>query len=1513
MVTVGGGQTFTAIVNGTTNRAVTWAVQEGDAGGSITPGGTYTAPLIRGTYHVVVISQADPTKSAVATVTVTTEPVISVAIDPSNVSLPVRGTQLFTALVSGGSGMGVTWSVLEGPVGGSVTPEGVYTAADTVDTFHVVATSQADPTKSAMATVSVGHRAGAPDETFGGSGVVVTDFGPRSGVATALALQPDGKIVAAGYSVSGAGRDVALARYHPDGVPDSGFGTNGLQVTGLGSGDDAAYAVALQPDGKIVVAGSAFNGTDDDFALARYLPDGTPDTGFGQDGKVVTAFGGGNNAASAMTIQEDGEIVVAGYASNGTDRDFALVRYTAGGIPDATFGNRGVVTTDFGNGDDTIHAVALQTVYQSNSGIEVRIVAAGSSFNGSNRDFALARYHPDGSLDLGFGTGGKVRDSIGRGDDLAYGLAVRPDGRIVAGGVAQNGGSNDFAVARYHLDGTPDTGFGSEGRVITGLGAGDDVAYSLALQPDERVVMAGSSREGTGSDFALARYNADGSLDAGFGAGGKITTAVGLGDDVAYAVAVQGDGRIVAAGAAGNGADTDFALARYYTDDTLDSSAGTGGFFTLSVTPTVRTIAPGFSTTYVATVTSENGFDAAVSLSCAPSPANLYITCGPSGTVVAPVGGRAQFTFTVRAAATIPTGTYVLTIRGVSGRQSASPSVSFTIALPDLVITQAQVVPGTRPWFQAGDTFSLTNTVYNQGPVSTGSFAVGYRLSLNGSFGNGNDIVLPARSVNGLGAGASQTDTTALTIPAGLSPGSYYVCVYADSADRIPEGVESNNALCSLFTILVGGPDLVPTALTVRDSGVDLVIDDAVKNVGNFAAGPFTIKFYLSSDNLYQPGIDTFLCSRSIGSLAIGMSNPPSGTATSTCPAPAVPPGSYYVLAFDDADNTVAESLETNNTRVATSKVSLGPDLVPSGLTATLSGPDIVINHAAKNQGNRNAGAFTIGFYLSTDTIYQSTDRFICSRDLNPLAAGASDPATGTTVATCPAPPAAPGAYYVIAWVDSGGAVTESLETNNTRATPSKVNLGPDLIPTSVTAVISGANLVITDSVKNQGTEGAGPFTISFYLSPDTFLGGDTLICTRTVVSLAVGVSDPAAGTVITTCPTPAVAAGSYYVIVSDDSAGAVAESLEMNNTRATAARLDIGPDLTPTAVTAATSGTNLVITDSVKNQGTEGAGPFTISFYLSSDAVLGGDTFICSRTVASLVAGASDPATGTVTTPCPVPAIAPGLYYVLVRDDSGGTVSESVESNNTRATAARLGVGPDLIPQAVTASASGGSITLNDAVKNQGNADAGAFTISFYLSSDTFLASGDVLICTRSVASLAAGASDPATGTAVTTCPIPAVAPGGYYVIVSDDSAGGVAESVEANNTAYTASRLTIGADLTPTTVSVTKSGNTLTLADQVKNQGNVNAGGFTVSFYLSLDAFLGSGDTFICSRSVPSLAAGASDPATGTATSTCSVPSGVATGNSYVIVNDDSGAVIPETVETNNTRATGGAIAVP
>lgn len=389
-------------------------------------------------------------------------------------------------------------------------------------------------------------------------GRVITKFVGDSG-ANAVIVQPDGKIVAAGSANVSPGKfGFALARYNPDGSLDPSFGKRGKVTTGFFLGEGAGIAaLVLQPDGKIVAGGRIAPGTA--FALARYKPDGSLDASFGRTGKVTTDFFGGENNLAALVLQPDGKIVAGGSVTppSGGVLRFALARYNGDGTLDASFGTGGEVTTELGRGSSGISAVAL---------IPSGKIVAGGWWRGN---FALARYNQDGRLDTSFGTRGIVAtDFFGRGDSISD-LALQRDGEIVVGGGATPPNSPDagvFALARYQPDGKLDPDFGVKGKVTTDFLGRDESVWAVALQPDGRLVAVGAVTRPNGRPsglFALARYTFDGHLDPGFGVGGEVWTGF-RGESGANAVDLQPNGKIVAAGSTASRRGGEFPLWSYF-------------------------------------------------------------------------------------------------------------------------------------------------------------------------------------------------------------------------------------------------------------------------------------------------------------------------------------------------------------------------------------------------------------------------------------------------------------------------------------------------------------------------------------------------------------------------------------------------------------------------------------------------------------------------------------------------------------------------------------------------------------------------------------------------------------------------------------------------------------------------------------------------------------------------------------------------------------------------------------
>lgn len=439
----------------------------------------------------------------------------------------------------------------------------------------------------------------------------------------------------------------------------------------------------------------------------------------------------------------------------------------------------------------------------------------------------------------------------------------------------------------------------------------------------------------------------------------------------------------------------------------------------------------------------------------------------------------------------------------------------------------------------AGTTISVNATIMNKGAGPASGSVARLHLSSNAAF-EVSDPVVGEWNVPALAPSATNLKTVAVALAANLTGGTYYLFTVADATNVVVETIEFNNRATSTVKI---GPDLVVSTLTAPAAavaGTPISVTETTKNQGAGSAATSDTRFYWSANSTYDAA-DTLIGGRVVPSLTPnGVS---SGVTTVTIPANATA-GTYYLFGVSDADKEVGETLETNNTKYAT--VKIGPDLMISTLTAPAfggAGGSIVIKDTTKNQGTGLAGASTTTFYLSTNSTIDGTDTVLGSRPVPVLAAAGMN--LGTTTVTLPAN-AATGTYYLIASADSGGAVVETLETNNTKFVLFRI--GPDLNGLlNVPAIAArGATISITDTTRNIGGGAAGASVTRFYLSPNTTLdAGDTQLGQRDVPSLAAGGTNA----VTTSITLPTLPAGRYYLFMKADAADAIVETMETNNT----------------------------------------------------------------------------------------------------------------------------------------------------------------------------------------------------------------------------------------------------------------------------------------------------------------------------------------------------------------------------
>ncbi|MEI6083042.1 MAG: hypothetical protein WCS70_01945 [Verrucomicrobiota bacterium] len=389
---------------------------------------------------------------------------------------------------------------------------------------------------------------GALDSGFGDGGVRAL---PLGAVATAVACQPDGKIVVGG--------GFGVTRLNQDGSFDAEFGDSGLATIGRSTNQTSSVgALLLQPDGKIVVSVGP--------GLARLLSSGALDTNFGEGGfSFGTAVTNRSDYITALQLQPDGKIIAGGSSNlkSGGGREFLVLRITADGVNDSDFGDRGRALTAFGSSLAAGRALILQ-------GDGSMVIGGGVTANG-HLAFALARFTATGILDAGFGTAGQLALPIaGANFSQLNGLALQSAGRIIAAGIANVTNNSDFVTVRLNQDGSLDGSFGDQGIQRTDFSNGSsDVGVAVTVTPDDKILVAGSTGPTIFKrQFALARYNPDGNLDESFGQGGLVNTQFPLSTaDEAYALALVGDGRIILAGSSPINGATACALARYHVND----------------------------------------------------------------------------------------------------------------------------------------------------------------------------------------------------------------------------------------------------------------------------------------------------------------------------------------------------------------------------------------------------------------------------------------------------------------------------------------------------------------------------------------------------------------------------------------------------------------------------------------------------------------------------------------------------------------------------------------------------------------------------------------------------------------------------------------------------------------------------------------------------------------------------------------------------------------------------------
>ena len=402
---------------------------------------------------------------------------------------------------------------------------------------------------------------GVLDTTFHSpDGYVLWDGGSGYDRGRDIALQRDGKILVTGYMTNGTDDDIMVIRYNKDGTLDTGFGTNGAYVYDSGNGTEGGYAIAVQSDNKILLAGESSNGSDGDVIVIRLDSNGNLDPNFGKNGIYTYDGGNGYDAIVDILVQPDDSIVMCGSSNNGTDNDLIVIRLNANGTTDTAFGSNGVATYHKSDSHDT----ALRLTVQNDG----KILVTGTSHNGSNYDVLVARFNTNGTLDTSFGTSG-ITIYNGGDYDRGYGIDVNSEGKILVTGVRTKPGQDitdyDIPVICFDSNGVLDTSFGNNGIVLYD-GALREQCFDLIVQSDDTILVTGQSGSSIGgtSDWSLVvlKYAQNGTLDTKFGNSGVYRYDPTDNTEWGYGLALQSDGRIVVTGQVHNGTDDDVIVLR---------------------------------------------------------------------------------------------------------------------------------------------------------------------------------------------------------------------------------------------------------------------------------------------------------------------------------------------------------------------------------------------------------------------------------------------------------------------------------------------------------------------------------------------------------------------------------------------------------------------------------------------------------------------------------------------------------------------------------------------------------------------------------------------------------------------------------------------------------------------------------------------------------------------------------------------------------------------------------------
>lgn len=395
---------------------------------------------------------------------------------------------------------------------------------------------------------SINAQPGVLDPSFGIGGKVTHDLLNQADEARDIAIQPDGKILIAGRGNFNFNNQLILLRLNEDGTLDNTFSDDGIANVQFGNNNlSAGEGLVIQSDGKIVVAGSTLTGSFYQLAIARFNTDGSLDNTFSGDG-LFTTNNISNVFCNAVTIDASGNIIAAGSSGPYGSNHLSVVRVQSNGTLDIGFGNNGIQQVVMGT-----QSRALSVIVQSDG----KIVAAGGTDDGVYNDFAVARFLSNGNLDPSFDVDGRRSFSLDAYEDYSTCLLQLSNGKLLLGGVS----NTEFALVQLNANGSNNTAFSGDGIVRSDMNDSFDEIHDIELDADGNILAAGYSAYNI-YDISVLRYFPNGNLDNLFSLDGKTTIDFNGTYDYGYAMAIQPDGKIVVAGTTDNNGNQDIALAR---------------------------------------------------------------------------------------------------------------------------------------------------------------------------------------------------------------------------------------------------------------------------------------------------------------------------------------------------------------------------------------------------------------------------------------------------------------------------------------------------------------------------------------------------------------------------------------------------------------------------------------------------------------------------------------------------------------------------------------------------------------------------------------------------------------------------------------------------------------------------------------------------------------------------------------------------------------------------------------